>query len=192
MKHSVPRKIVLIGASTGGPGQIERIIKSLPQLSDLTIIIAQHMIDIFLPSFAKRLQSISVNPVYMATDGLNIDVNHIYISNGLTSIAEKGSQLYFNIQLSDKHQYNPDINTLFSSLVPFSKNIEILSIILTGIGDDGIIGCRLLSINGARCITESEKSAIVDGMPFRARQDVPNIEVSDINEIINSIKEFCS
>ncbi|WP_229855148.1 CheB methylesterase domain-containing protein [Candidatus Sulfurimonas marisnigri] len=192
MKLSAPSKIVLIGASTGGPGQIEKIIKSLPQLSDISIIIAQHMIDVFLPSFAKRLKNISVNPVSMVTDGLNLDTNHIYISNGLTSIAEKSSQLYFNIQVSDEHQYNPDINTLFNSLVPFSNNIVMLSVILTGIGDDGINGCKQLSINGVRCITESEKSAIVDGMPFRAREDVPNIEVSDINEIINSIKEFCN
>ena len=43
MNFSVPKKIVLIGASTGGPGQIQKILKVLPKLQDTTIIIAQHM-----------------------------------------------------------------------------------------------------------------------------------------------------
>ena len=63
--------------------------------------------------------------------------------------------------------------------------------ILTGIGDDGVSACKELSLNGASCITESQKSAIVDGMPSRARLFVPNIEVEDINTIVKTISEFC-
>ncbi|MDD2449035.1 MAG: chemotaxis protein CheB, partial [Sulfurimonas sp.] len=55
MSYRVPKKIVLIAASTGGPGQIEKIIKALPKLNDTSIVIAQHMVVGFMDSFAKRL-----------------------------------------------------------------------------------------------------------------------------------------
>ena len=67
-----------------------------------------------------------------------------------------------------------------------------MAIILTGIGDDGVDGCKELSLAGAKTATQNAQSAIVDGMPSRARKDVPNIEVLDIEEIKNKIKEFCS
>ena len=67
----------------------------------------------------------------------------------------------------------------------------LLCVILTGIGDDGVEACKNLSLSGARCITESETSAIVDCMPCRARSLVPNIEVYEIDKIVQIISEFC-
>ena len=60
-------------------------------------------------------------------------------------------------------------NAKVSIFVPLSDDYEILSVILTGIGSDGIDACKNLTNNGAACITESQHSAIVDGMPNRAR-----------------------
>ena len=50
------KKIVLIGASTGGPGQIQKIISSIKTLDNTTVVIAQHMVSGFIESFASRLQ----------------------------------------------------------------------------------------------------------------------------------------
>jgi two-component system chemotaxis response regulator CheB len=52
--------------------------------------------------------------------------------------------------------------------------------------------CIQLSLSGVKSITENEQSAIVDGMPCRARKEVSNIEISDMHGIINKIKEFCN
>ena len=90
-----------------------------------------------------------------------------------------------------KININIDINTVFNSYVAFVKDIEILCVILTGIGEDGVDATKELSLNGARSITETAESAIVDGMPCRARKIVPNIEVYHISDIITKIKEFC-
>lgn len=192
LKLSALNKIVLIGASTGGPGQIEKIIKSLPQLSDTTVIIAQHMAMDFIPSFVKRLQEHSINPVSMVNNDYVLKPANIYLCYGITSAKKSGYELTFNVESSQENKYNPDINTVFNSFAPFVKDIKILGVILTGIGDDGVDGCRELSLMGARTITQNEQSAIVDGMPSRARKDVPNIEISDIEGIKNKIKEFCS
>jgi two-component system chemotaxis response regulator CheB len=192
LKHSALNKIVLIGASTGGPGQIEKIIKSLPQLSNTTIIIAQHMAMDFIPSFVKRLQEHSINPIEMSMDKSVIKPENIYFCHGITTIKKDGYGLSFNVESSKEYKYNPDINSVFNSFVPFVKDINIFAVILTGIGDDGVDGCKNLSIMGARAITQNEESAIVDGMPSRARKEVPNIEISNIDTIREKIKGFCS
>jgi len=66
-----------------------------------------------------------------------------------------------------------------------------LSVILTGICDDGIQACVKLSENGVRCITETSQSAIIDGMPSRTRELVANIKAYDIDEITKIICGFC-
>ncbi len=193
LKHSVPNKIVLIGASTGGPGQIEKILKSLPKLNNTSIIIAQHMVRGFIESFAKRLEQHNKNRVLMANDMLHLEAGSVYICNGFTTVTQENSILRFsNKESSSTNEYNPDINTIFNSFIPLTNKVEIICAILTGIGEDGVESCKNLSLNGARTLTESQKSAIVDGMPSRARKDISNIEVSDIETIINKIKEFCN
>ena len=192
MNLSVPRKIVLIGASTGGPGQIEKIILSLEPLQETTLIIAQHMVKEFLPSFVKRLSKYSNNNVKFVEDGMILLASTIYICSGYTKVLRVSQNLKFEILESPKNTYNPDISTIFNSFIPFVNDYTFLCAILTGIGEDGVNECRELSINGVKCITESSQSAIVDGMPSRARKFVPNIEVLDMNEITTRIKEFCS
>jgi two-component system chemotaxis response regulator CheB len=192
LSATVPKKIVIIGASTGGPGQIEKIIRSLPILNNTTVIIAQHMSLEFIPSFAKRLQSLSTNSIIMAKDNDAIESTKIYLCHGSTSVSMDKDRLLFSIEPSQNHKYNPDINTIFNSLAYYTKNIEILGVILTGIGDDGVEGCKQLSLRGAKTITQDSQSAIVDGMPSRARKEIEGIEIGDTLYIKNKIVEFCS
>lgn len=186
-----PNKIILIGASTGGPGQIQKIVTALPKLDNSAIIIAQHMAQDFIPSFMKRLQENSSNNLSMAKENQMIEKGFIYICSGQTAVKKENSSLFFTHKDSLINDYNPNINLLFNSFVPFAKEFEILSVILTGIGEDGVEGCQQLGLNNSVCLTESEQSAIVDGMPNRARAVVENIKVLDIKDIITEIKEFC-
>lgn len=192
MKPQTPRKIVIIGASTGGPGQIEKIVSSLPLLRETAVIIAQHMSMDFIPSFTKRLKELSSNVIGMVDDNLLVETGNIYLCHGLTSVKRDGYGLKFSVESSKQYKYNPDINTIFSSFVPFVQEFDILGVILTGIGDDGVNGCKELSLRGVRTITQDEKSAIVDGMPGRARKEINNIEIADIAGIKEKIKDFCS
>jgi len=187
-----PNKIVIIGASTGGPKQIENIIKSLHKLYNITIIVAQHMAVDFIPSFIKRLQEHSINPVALASNNGVIEAGNIYLCLGVTSIKKHGYELTFSVEPSKDNRYNPDINSIFKSLAPYAKEIKILGVILTGIGDDGVEGCKELSLMGALTITQDCASSIVDGMPCRARKEVPDIEVADIAGIRDKIIEFCN
>ena len=191
MKDSIPKKIVLIGASTGGPGQIQKIINSLERLHHTTIIIAQHMVLGFMESFANRLQNNHPNTIDIIHNEERLKYPYIYICEGEIKLQHTNYGLSFNKKSSQLHSFNPNINTIFDSFTPLCKDVEILCVILTGIGNDGVDACINLSKNGARCVTETQQSAIVDGMPNRARAFVPNIEVHDMKEIINIISEFC-
>ena len=191
-KYSIPKKIVLVGASTGGPGQIEKIIDSLFKLEDTTIVIAQHMAMDFIPSFIKRLQIHSINPLRMAQDTDILETGNIYFCYGITSLIQEYDKLRFSVKRSQEYRYNPDIDSVFNSFVPYANDTQLFCIILTGIGEDGVNGCERLSAKGAKCATENRESAIVDGMPSRARKRIKDIEIYDIKDIIEKIKEFCS
>lgn len=192
MNYKVPKKIVLIAASTGGPGQIEKIIKALPKLNDTSIVIAQHMVIGFMASFAKRLDEDSVNRVFVINDKTYLESSSIYVCSGSTKVSKDSSGLFFNKKESNINSFNPDINYVFNSFVPFCKEIDILSVVLTGIGSDGVEACKALQENGSLCLTETSESAIVDGMPNRARKEIKDIKILDIKEIVQYIKEFCS
>ena len=191
MKHLKPKKIILIGASTGGPGEINKIIKSLPSLESTSIVIAQHMSDGFLESFMDRLKQLSPNNVELTKNSKVLNRSTIYVcENSISLIKDKNDLIFFENKRT-QNCFNPDINLIFNSFTSLCKEIEILSVILTGIGDDGVEACINLSNNTARCITQTHESAIIDGMPNRARELVPNIEAYDMNEIIQIISEFC-
>lgn len=192
MKHSVPNKLLLIGASTGGPGQIEKIIDALPILFNTSIIIAQHMAVGFMGSFAKRLHERSQSSLSLVENNSVMENGNIYICAARTSLIKNSSGFFFTQEPLPEHSFNPDINLLFNSVTPFTHNFEILSVILTGIGSDGVAGCKALAERGCQSLTETQQSAIVDGMPSRARAEVPNIKVQNMDEIIKTIKEFCN
>ena len=189
MKSAALKKIVLIGASTGGPGQIQKIIKSLPILQDASVVIAQHMVEGFLESFASRLQESTKNRVSVIQNNQNLESSMIYVAEGISSL--KMQTRVFETLKSPHNMYNPDINSLFNSFAGLAKETDMLCVILTGIGDDGIEACINLRNSGANCITESQESAIVDGMPNRAREFVPDIGVYEMDEIVKKISEFC-
>lgn len=190
MNSSVPKKIILLGASTGGPGEIQKIIEALPKLHNTSLIIGQHMVDGFLENFAKRLEGLSQNPLNIASDRESLQSGHIYVCEGQTQIVQSAGTLVFTKRDAPKHSFNPDINMFMNSFVSLAKELKILCVILTGIGDDGVAACKDLSSNGARCITQNKESAIVDGMPGRTRQLVPTVEVYNTSDIIKVIKDF--
>lgn len=146
----------------------------------------------FIESFTKRLHDHSQNRLSLANNNSPMESGNIYICEARTSLMVNSSGFFFSKEDLLENSFNPDINLLFNSVTPFTQNFEILSVILTGIGSDGVDGCKALEAKGCQCLTETQQSAIVDGMPGRARAEVPNIKVQNMNEIIITIKEFCN
>ncbi len=184
---------MLIGASTGGPGHIQYILSRLPKQTNTSYVIAQHMGAEFIPSFIERMEEQCPLPTQMPRDNGPLLSGHVYICSGNTTLHSRTDGYYFHCRsLEHANGYNPNINALFHSAARLASDTELLGIILTGIGDDGVDGCREIVAAHGKCIAESAESAIVDGMPGRARERIPTITVSTLEEITRSVMEFSS
>lgn len=182
-------KLILIGSSTGGPGHIERIITSLPDDFNATIIIAQHMGDEYLQSFATRLDRESRVRVSLAQNSQRIENAHIYICTKKSEL-DCSDAMSFRVSENNHSNYNPNIDSLFNSAASIKGSCRVLAIIMTGIGDDGVAGMKNLSDHGADTVAESHESAIVYGMPMRAAEVVKDIKILPLEEIIKYINRF--
>jgi two-component system chemotaxis response regulator CheB len=184
---SLKPKLILIGASTGGPGHIQKILENLESDFDSTIIIAQHMGEEYLPSFAKNLNKKCLIDVCMVEEGMRLEPSKVYVCSGLCTLAQN---LEFSKKTTQEHHFNPDINTLFESVVEVLNRFEVMSVILTGIGEDGAKGSLVLFESGAKCLAESAQSAIVFGMPKRTIELCKDIEIKSIDEIVEDVQDF--
>lgn len=183
-------KLILIGASTGGPGRIHNIIESLSDGVDGVLVIAQHMNASFVSSFINQLKSITKLPLHSVESSMVMEYGHIYICAYTSVLKCKAGSLYIEPITQEVQTYNPKIDVLFSSASELSCRLKKLGVILTGIGDDGAKGAYDFYHSGGECIFESEKSAAVYGMPRCASEMVPEAKVYDMDTIIYKIKKF--
>lgn len=185
------QNIILIGSSTGGPGHLLKIVSALPSSFNATIVIAQHMGAEYLKSFATSLNDNSKLTVNLIDDVCYLQNETIYLCEKNCKFEIMDQKIKVSPQESHNQcHYNPDISELFSSAVKLCGQCKIMAIILTGIGDDGSSGMLDLSKCTTSLIAESQESAIVYGMPMRAKELVKNIDILSLDEIIQAIKKF--
>lgn len=184
------QKIVLIGASTGGPGHLKRILSALPDSFNTSIVIAQHMGSAFIPSFVNQFQSEITANVVLVDRRFTLTHSHIYICANNSRLIKSDFSLIVEPFLITPTPYTPSVDMLFTSAVEFCRDYDILAILLTGIGQDGGNGLSELQKNGATCIAENEHSAIVYGMPKYAVELNPLIPSMHLDDIIKAIKKF--
>ncbi len=165
----VPRKlaqITVIGASTGGPQAI-RFLLSRCYLPWTAILIAQHMPPGFTRLFAERLAHVTHFRVKEAEHGETVHPGTVYIAPGghHMEIFRHARQVRIEVYPRERRdRYAPSVDRLFmSAAAAFGPNV--FGIILTGMGDDGLLGARAVKERGGTIVVESEGSATVFGMP---------------------------
>lgn len=144
----------------------------------------------YIKTFASHINDHCKIHVKVAQDGEVLRASTAYVTPQTAQILQKNSQLYFHTTHTKEHSFNPDINELFHSCAKLGNKTEILAFILTGIGDDGAQGLLSLCKINAECIAESEESAVVYGMPLRAKEVSQNVRVESLDQIIETIKRF--
>jgi two-component system, chemotaxis family, protein-glutamate methylesterase/glutaminase len=164
--------VIVIGASTGGPGAIEAIIKQLPANLAIPVIIGQHMPESFIDSFAKRLDAISPLEVKVAERNEVLEPGTIYLAPGHSNMRVERNLMNGNCQVSFTDQlfkeFNfPSIDCLMES-VAVSYGRHALGLVLTGMGKDGTIGLGAIRKAGGLTIGQDEDSCVVYGMPKAA------------------------
>ena len=186
-----PNRLVIIGASTGGPGLIEQIIKKIDHINH-PIIIAQHMEKLPLESFASRLNRIGKIDVVCAKDEKTlIEDKKIYLLHDTSVITKDNSRKLYIQKHSDKGYYHPHIDHLLSSIVQFNELDSIAIYILSGIGDDGTKGSQDIKnfLPNAKIVAQDEKSSKVYGMPRSLKEAGICDKILSIDEIAIEIQK---
>lgn len=192
--RNVSHKAIAIAASTGGIEAISKIISSLPPSSP-PIFIVQHIPHGFSKNFIQRLDTLTSLNVIEVNKEEPISNNTIYLAKGnhhlLVKNTPKPAQMGF-VTIVDGPRISrhcPSADIMFRSLNnTFGKGT--LGVILTGMGDDGVIGLKELKENGAQTLGQDEQTSVVFGMPKKALQQGAIDDVLPLDKIINKINKF--
>jgi two-component system, chemotaxis family, protein-glutamate methylesterase/glutaminase len=159
--------LCVIGASTGGPAAIQRILERLPASFPLPIVVVQHMPPGFTRPFAERLDALCRLDVAEAVEGERL-------VPGRVRVAPAGRHLRITPNLAlilagepSDAKHIPSIDVTLKSAAR-SRPGKVLGVLLTGMGEDGADGMVAVRATGGLTLAESEASCVVFGMPRAA------------------------
>lgn len=184
-------KPVVIGSSTGGTQAIEAVLTALPGDSP-GIAIVQHMPETFTQMYAKRLDGLCAMQVREARDGDRLERGVVLIAPGGRHMQlRKAAGQYFAVVADGPpvNRHKPSVDVLFRSAAECAGR-DVLAVILTGMGDDGARGMKLLHDKGARTIAQNEETCVVFGMPKEAIKLNAVDEVMPIGQVARAITAF--
>ncbi len=159
-------KVVVIGASTGGPPALQEILSKLPASLNAAVLVVQHMPIGFTASLAERLNSLSRLEVSEAFDGDLVRPGKCLIApSGLhmTLRVDGGPCIHLSKSPEDS-LHRPSVDVLMESAAKVMAG-KAIGVILTGMGSDGAMGIKAIHDAGGRTIAQDEESCIVYGMP---------------------------
>lgn len=164
-------KVLLIGSSTGGPQALMALVTELGSVIDrVPVLITQHMPPTFTTILAEHLARSSRRPAAEAVDGEPVKPGRIYLAPGGKHMRVVRSGAEAAIALDDGPAVNfckPAVDPLFTSAIDIWHG-NILSVILTGMGSDGMRGGKDIVAAGGSVIAQDEASSVVWGMPGAA------------------------
>ena len=167
--ESLNYEVIVIGASTGGPGAIEYILTNLPSNLKIPVIVVQHMPARFIESFATRLNENNTIRVKLASKGETLQGGVVYIAPGDANMrvdrnVATGAPIITFTQKKYREFNNPSIDCLFESVAE-TLGKHAIGVILTGMGKDGAAGLKNIREQGGYTIAQDEASSVVYGMP---------------------------
>jgi two-component system chemotaxis response regulator CheB len=161
-------ELIVLGSSTGGPQALDKVLPALSGDLPIPLLLVQHMPPMFTRTMAESLDRKCALRVSEAEHGKIVEAGEIVIAPG-------GQQMKFRKELDGRlrilitddppeRSCKPAVDYLFRCASEVYGE-RTLGVILTGMGDDGTAGIRLLREKGARVIAQDEASCVVFGMP---------------------------
>jgi two-component system chemotaxis response regulator CheB len=167
----LPPRVLVIGASTGGPQALMTLIGQIgPVIDRFPVLITQHMPPTFTTILAEHLARVSHRTVREGIDGETVKAGHVYVAPGgrHMRVARQGTNI--TIALDDGAPINfcrPAIDPLFTSAIDVWQG-SVLGVVLTGMGSDGTHGGKGIVAAGGSVIAQDEASSVIWGMPGSA------------------------
>lgn len=159
--------LVLVGVSTGGPRTLEEILPLLPAGFPWPVLVAQHMPSSFTGVFARRMDGLCALEVVEVGGPMPLEQGRIYIGRGDADIVveKRLGRLVANSVQADASLWHPSADRLVRSAIQAMPGGALTGVLLTGMGDDGAAAMTELRQRGGHTIAESERTAVVFGMP---------------------------
>jgi two-component system chemotaxis response regulator CheB len=186
---------VVIGASTGGPPEVQSILSSVPATLGCRVLVVQHMPENFTDRFATRLDAFSELDVREAAGTDSLDPNEAVIARGGSHLEvrdETGDGL--ELAVTDDppvHNVRPAADVTFESVADTCSG-PLVGVVLTGMGKDGASGIEAIKSAGGTTIAQDPETTSIESMPARAIETGKVDEVLSTGEIPGAIFEAIS
>lgn len=168
---SRPLDAVIIGASTGGPPAVEKILRTLPRDFRAPLAICQHMPQGFIDIWAERLDGVCRLEVKAAQFGERFEPGKVYlapIGKHMRLKREKDGEVTVSLDRDFADSLHvPSIDMLMSSAAQ-AFGSRALAVLMTGLGSDGAMGMLAVRRAGGHTISEAPESAVAYSMPGSA------------------------
>jgi two-component system chemotaxis response regulator CheB len=162
-----PAEIVVIGSSTGGPNALTEVLSGLPADFPAPIVIVQHLPANFTPFLARRLDAAGPLSVHEAATGDRLVPGEAWIAPGDRHLEVHATSAGLELRTTDGPLVNscrPAADVLFNS-ASAACGASTLAVVLTGMGQDGLAGCRAIRKAGGQVIAQDRETSVVWGMP---------------------------
>jgi two-component system, chemotaxis family, protein-glutamate methylesterase/glutaminase len=183
-----PPGMVVIGASTGGPGAIRSVLAGLTSLP-APIVVVQHMAEEFGEGFVRWLGTQVAMPVHEATPRTRVRPGHAYVAVRGPHL-RIGSDGVLAAATAPSTPHRPSIDLLFTSAAQ-CWGPRALGILLTGMGDDGAEGLGAIALAGGLTLAQDEESSVVFGMPGAAIERGAARLVLGLDAIPRVVRDAC-
>jgi two-component system, chemotaxis family, protein-glutamate methylesterase/glutaminase len=162
-----PVRLIAIAGSTGGPAALHRVLSDLPGDFPVSILVVQHIATGFVAGLAEWLRSSSNIRVKVAEDGEALAPRTAYLASDGRHLGLGKDR---RIEMSDAAAINgfrPSATHLFETAAT-AFGSSVVAVVLTGMGNDGVAGLRMIKEAGGRVIAQNEATSVIYGMPREA------------------------
>jgi two-component system chemotaxis response regulator CheB len=186
-------KVVLIGASTGGPQALMEIIPRLPENIPACVILVQHMPPNLTKHLASRLDSRSGLAVSEAKEGDSISAGKVLVAPGGMHLFLEERMNQPAVMLLERNELQrtacPSVDFALTSLSSFFKE-KLIGVILTGMGRDGVAGSIATRRNGGKVICQDRGTSMIFGMPDAVIKSGQANAVCPLHQLADCIVAF--
>jgi two-component system, chemotaxis family, protein-glutamate methylesterase/glutaminase len=182
-------KMLAIGSSTGGPPALFEILSKFPANFPLPIVCIQHISEGFLTGLVQWLDDSVPLKVTIAKQNEMPAPGNVYFSEeDKHLVIDSHGRFQFSTDAPYK-SHRPAVNVTFEAFGRF-YNKELLAILLTGMGDDGATGLKVIKDREGFTIAQDEKTCVVFGMPRVAIELNAAREVLSLDHIASRVKQL--
>lgn len=159
--------VLAVGSSTGGPQALFEFFKALPKTIGIPVVLTQHMPATFTSILAEHITRMTGWPCEEATEGALLEAGKILLAPGdfHMTVVQKGPQRVIALNQDAPENFcRPAVDPMLRSVVKV-YGARVLTVILTGMGNDGEKGSHHVINTGGTVVAQDEKTSVVWGMP---------------------------